>query len=583
MKRSAPSAPRQLSLFDAAPPTEGRARETRPEASVKSPACTVAPSRPQSQPSKATHAARAPHDTGSSRPPARPPAHRPAPGRARTAQPPSTSAPPSASIRTDLADLTARLKSRAAGAPTAWREASRRTAAALTSPSPTGYGRSKMSIERRRRRDGRTVYVVRWYESGRDSTRRKRTFDRRRDAELFEASIRRARQLGQLASEVIGSNATLEEFLVEWWDTYAAHPPAPEHARDLHDVARQVDRPLPRPQASARDQPRDDRPLLPLVCASTAPERRRSTGRSASSKASSTARSSGAGLAGTRLSASAVSRTVAPRRSMPGPQRRSRQFAASSTRRTPPSSASSPTRASVPAEAYALVWGDVLDDRGKPRKRLRVQRAISGQQVSTTEVAAGPVSRSSSCRSHASSSSSTLPGAATTRRSLCSRTATGGHLRRHNWRRRVWIPALERAGVPYFRSYDLRHTCATLLLYEGRTLNEVAEHLGHADPGFTARTYAHVMRDAPRRRRITISEAIRKGRVAASRRPRVDPSDAKRTDRAARSEKKSLQIERADARTRTGDPFITSEVLYQLSYVGSRPTVALRATREALI
>jgi hypothetical protein len=147
----------------------------------------------------------------------------------------------------------------------------------------------------------------------------------------------------------------------------------------------------------------------------------------------------------------------------------------------------------------------------------------------------------------------------------------GGHLRRQNWRRRVWIPALERAGVPYFRSYDLRHTCATLLLYEGRTLNEVAEHLGHADPGFTARTYAHVMRDAPRRRRITISEAIRKGRVAASRRPRVDPSVTERADRAARSAKKSLQIERADARTRTGDPFITSEVLYQLSYVGARP------------
>jgi hypothetical protein len=78
-----------------------------------------------------------------------------------------------------------------------------------------------MSIERRRRSDGRAVYVVRWYESGRDSTRRRRTFDRRRDAELFEASVRRARQLGQLAAEVIGSNATLEEFLVEWWDTYA--------------------------------------------------------------------------------------------------------------------------------------------------------------------------------------------------------------------------------------------------------------------------------------------------------------------------------------------------------------------------
>jgi hypothetical protein len=32
--------------------------------------------------------------------------------------------------------------------------------------------------------------------------------------------------------------------------------------------------------------------------------------------------------------------------------------------------------------------------------------------------------------------------------------------------------------------------------------------------------------------------------------------------------------ERADARTRTGDPFITSEVLYQLSYVGGAFTVA---------
>jgi len=54
------------------------------------------------------------------------------------------------------------------------------------------------------------------------------------------------------------------------------------------------------------------------------------------------------------------------------------------------------------------------------------------------------------------------------------------------------------------------------------------------------------------------TQALQRGRVAASRRPQVDPSDAKRAARAIRSEKKSLQIERADARTRTGDPFITS-------------------------
>jgi hypothetical protein len=33
---------------------------------------------------------------------------------------------------------------------------------------------------------------------------------------------------------------------------------------------------------------------------------------------------------------------------------------------------------------------------------------------------------------------------------------------------------------------------------------------------------------------------------------------------------------RADARTRTGDPFITSEVLYQLSYVGGAVIVDAR-------
>ena len=221
---------------------------------------------------------------------------------------------------------------------------------------------------------------------------------------------------------------------------------------------------------------------------------------------------------------------------------------------------------SLPVECFEE---RVLDDRGKPRKRLRVERAISGDEVTTTKSRRGrepelftPVARElvKLYLAHGRPDTGTL----------VFPDSQGGHLRPQNWRRRVWIPALERAGVAYFRSYDLRHTCATLLLYEGRTLNEVAEHLGHADPGFTARTYAHVMRDAPRRRRITISEAIRKGRVAASRRPLVDPSGAERANRAARSTKKPLQIEEADARTRTGDPFITSEVLYQLSYVGGR-------------
>ena len=40
-------------------------------------------------------------------------------------------------------------------------------------------------------------------------------------------------------------------------------------------------------------------------------------------------------------------------------------------------------------------------------------------------------------------------------------------------------------------------------------------------------------------------------------------------------------MERADARTRTGDPFITSEVLYQLSYVGAGVKCSVLRTASA--
>jgi hypothetical protein len=85
-------------------------------------------------------------------------------------------------------------------------------------------------------------------------------------------------------------------------------------------------------------------------------------------------------------------------------------------------------------------------------------------------------------------------------------------------------------------------------------VNEIADHLGHADPGFTARTYAHVMRDASKRRRVPIARAI-----AAARRPLVDPSTPGRKIAAGDSRKKPLQIVEADARTRTADPFITRD------------------------
>lgn len=52
-------------------------------------------------------------------------------------------------------------------------------------------------------------------------------------------------------------------------------------------------------------------------------------------------------------------------------------------------------------------------------------------------------------------------------------------------------------GKPRTRStvtfHVFRHTCASLLFEEGRNVKQVADWLGHADPGFTLRTYVHLL------------------------------------------------------------------------------------------
>ena len=258
--------------------------------------------------------------------------------------------------------------------------------------------------------------------------------------------------------------------------------------------------------ASARSPARRSTPTA-RASASTAPALRRSTARSASSRASSTAPSSGAGSPGILSSASAASPTPAPRRSTPARRRPSRRSAPSSTRATPRSSASSPTRACAPARptrssgatcsttAAARASGCASTARS-PARRSRPRSPARREPELFTPVARELVELHLA-RGRPDPSALVFPD------------SEGGHLRRQNWRRRVWIPALERAGVAYFRSYDLRHTCATLLLYEGRTLNEVAEHLGTpipASPPAPTRTSCATPRDAPRPDHVRRSE-----------------------------------------------------------------------------
>ncbi len=81
----------------------------------------------------------------------------------------------------------------------------------------------------------------------------------------------------------------------------------------------------------------------------------------------------------------------------------------------------------------------------------------------------------------------------------------------------VWYPALDAAKVERHRTngaHALRHYYASVLLDEGENVKALAEYLGHADAGFTLRTYTHLMPSSETRTRSAIDKAF--GEVSSS-------------------------------------------------------------------
>ncbi|WP_051468439.1 tyrosine-type recombinase/integrase [Actinomadura oligospora] len=110
------------------------------------------------------------------------------------------------------------------------------------------------------------------------------------------------------------------------------------------------------------------------------------------------------------------------------------------------------------------------------------------------------------------------------------------HIRARNFSESVWKPALVTAGiiVPPTRvkdekpgkdrkkksrlryattrkegTHQLRHFYASVTLAEGVSIKELAEYLGHRDPGFTLRVYAHMLPCSHERARVAIDNRMR--------------------------------------------------------------------------
>ncbi len=84
-----------------------------------------------------------------------------------------------------------------------------------------------------------------------------------------------------------------------------------------------------------------------------------------------------------------------------------------------------------------------------------------------------------------------------------------GPLTRAYFSHNAWKPALA-AGINRSREtgmHALRYHYASVLLDGGVSIRVVSEYLGHHDPGFTLRTYAHLMPESEDRVRDAIDAA----------------------------------------------------------------------------
>lgn len=141
------------------------------------------------------------------------------------------------------------------------------------------------------------------------------------------------------------------------------------------------------------------------------------------------------------------------------------------------------------SEALALTWGDVeLGVRPTVHVTKQRYRGTLGALKSDHSVRDIPLSDSMAAtlriKRAAEYTGDDRPLWATQR---------GKPLHANNVRHRVMLPALEPIGFSWVHYHTFRHTCASLLFASGKNVKQVQRWLGHADPGFTMRTYVHLV------------------------------------------------------------------------------------------
>jgi integrase len=145
-------------------------------------------------------------------------------------------------------------------------------------------------------------------------------------------------------------------------------------------------------------------------------------------------------------------------------------------------------------ELRALRWRDVDRDR----RLIRIERSYSRRDVKRPKSEAGV--RAVPLFESVDRALQELAARAVERGryapdELVLATVRGTPLHESNLNRRIWRPALERAGLASlgYRFHDLRHTCVSRLVAAGADVKLVQAVAGHASPLITLKRYSHLL------------------------------------------------------------------------------------------
>jgi integrase len=357
------------------------------------------------------------------------------------------------------------------------------------------------------------AWAVRWRDGGR---MRSKTFRRKRDAERFDTQVKDAKVLGSLA-RLDGGADTLDEYVEHIW--------APIHAAALADKTQQLYAGLYDRHVSPELGAYPLRELTPEVIGRWQADRL----------------AAGAPVESTRkaltLLGAILQRAVESGRIVSNPQRLVRKAAPAATQEVRPLAPRSveSVRALLrprdaifvsllayaglrPQEARALRWAHVQErtlivHAPKTRRHSTQPRSVRllaplAQDLREWRLMSG----------RPGDHEPVIPALDTHARSRGDVWTDAGY---KLWIARVWAPALEQAGIDYRKPYALRHSFASLLIHEGRSIVAVAAQLGHS-PAVCLRVYAHVLAELEDVPRISAEDAIAAARQSNFGRSRVN-------------------------------------------------------------